>query len=109
MDVNCKICGSIESEIENRWLLVAMCFENQPRWRRLQATIVSLLRLKKFLVIDSGNEKILKIVVYAQKRCANGDTAALIARSTTDFQMNIYNKYATTYFFCRHISSRRHV
>ena len=36
MDVNFKICGSVRSEIRNKCFVVAMCLENQPRWRRLQ-------------------------------------------------------------------------
>ena len=36
MNDNFKMYGPIESEIENRYFVVAMRFDNQPRWSRFQ-------------------------------------------------------------------------
>ena len=34
--------GSRESEVKNRYFVVVMYFENQPRWRRLQTIKVEV-------------------------------------------------------------------
>ena len=64
---------------------------------------LTLLRLVIVIKIDEICSQIKGLVTKSQ-------SSSLIARSTIDFQMNIYNKYATTYlFFCWHIFSQRRV
>ena len=36
MNDNFKMYGYIGSEIKRRYFVIVMCFENLPRWRRLQ-------------------------------------------------------------------------
>ena len=38
MNDSFKMYGSLESEIQNKYFVVAMSFNNQPRWHRLQIT-----------------------------------------------------------------------
>ena len=63
MDVHFKICGSIRSEIKNECFVIAMCLENQPRWRRLQTIniefscmsfVPQLLTLKKIFFANKS-------------------------------------------------------
>ena len=62
MNDTLKTYGSIESEIMNRYFVVAMCFKRQPRWRRLQTILAvrsrncTLAAILNLIAQEPGNE-----------------------------------------------------